>query len=181
MNKKEKEQEVAEIREKLDKASSIYLTDFSGLTVEQTNEFRTELFNAKIDYKVFKNTLIKKALDTINSDNKFTGQASKLVDKLKGPTGVIFAYDDPVSPAKIIKKFYDKIEKPKLKVALIENIAYSNSKLNELAALLTKPEIISSIIGSIHAPISGIVNTINAVIRDLASIIEEVSKKKQIS
>jgi large subunit ribosomal protein L10 len=181
MNKQEKAHIVSEIKEKFDKASSIYLTDFSGLTVEQTNEFRSELFNAKVDYRVLKNTLIKKALDSSGSDNKFAGQVTKIVENLKGPTGIIFAYDDPVSPAKVLKKFYEKIEKPKLKVALIENVAYDKSRLSELASLPTKPEIISSIIGSLHSPISGIVNSINAVIRDLASIIEEVAKKKQIS
>jgi large subunit ribosomal protein L10 len=176
MNKQDKEQAVSEIKQKLDKASSIYLTDFSGLTVAQTNEFRDELFNAKVDYKVLKNTLVKKALE--GNDNKFSPQLEILSGHLKGPTGVIFAYDDPVTPAKIIKKFFDKGEKPKLKVALIENIAYESKKLNELASLPTKPEIISSIIGSLHAPISGIVHAINAVLRDLASIIEEAAKTK---
>lgn len=177
MNKKQKEQEVIEIKEKLEKASSIYLTDFTGLTVEETNNLRDELYNAKVDYRVFKNTLIKKALDS-SKENKFTGQIESLIKYLKGPTGVIFAYDDPVLPAKIIKKFYDKLDRPKLKVALIESIAYDKNKLDKLASLPSKPEIISSIIGSLQAPISGIVNTINAIIRDLASVIEEVAKKK---
>jgi len=177
MSKKQKEQEVLEIKEKLDKASSLYFTDFSGLTVAQTNELRDEFFNAKVDYKVIKNTLIKKALES-SKEGKFSSQASKLIENLKGPTGVIFAYEDPVSPAKIIKKFFDKIEKPKLKIALIENVTYDSSRLVELASLPTKPEIISSIIGCLHAPISGIVNAINAVIGDLASVIEEVAKKK---
>lgn len=180
MNKKQKEQTVTEIVEKLDKASSLYLTDFTGLTVEQTNELRDEFYNAKVDYRVIKNTLIKKALEQ-SSNTKFTGQMEKLIENLKGATGVVFAYDDPVSPAKIIKKFFEKLEKPKLKVALVESIAYDKSKLNELASLPTKPEIISSIIGSLHAPISGIVYILNAVIRDLASVIEEVSKKKENS
>jgi large subunit ribosomal protein L10 len=178
MNKKQKEQTVLELKAKMNKASSLYLTDFTGLTVEETNQFRDELYNAKVDYKVVKNTLIKKALGSA-AENKFGSQSEKLIENLKGPTGVIFAYDDPVSPAKIIKKFYEKLNKPKLKVALIDNIPYDKSRLNDLAALPTKPEIISSIIGSIHAPISGIVNSINAVIRDLASIIEEVAKKKK--
>jgi len=176
MNKQDKEQSVLEIKEKLDKASSIYLTDFSGLTVAQTNELRDEFFTAKVDYKVFKNTLIRKALE--QSDNSISKQAGKLVEHLKGPTGIIFAYDDPVTPAKILKKFYDKNEKPKLKIALVENEAYESKKLNDLAALPTKPEIISSIIGSLHSPISGIVGTINAVMRDLSSIIEEVARKQ---
>ena len=177
MNKKQKEQEVIEIKEKLEKASSLYLTDFTGLTVEETNDLRDELHNAKVDYRVFKNTLIKKALDT-SKENKFTGQTESLMKYLKGPTGVIFAYDDPVLPAKIIKKFYDKLDRPKLKVALIESNAYDKSNLDKLASMLSKPEIISSILGSLQAPISGIVNTINAIIRDLASVIEEVAKKK---
>ena len=175
MTKQEKELEVSAIKEKLEKASSIYLTDFTGLTVQETNEFRDELFNAKVDYKVLKNTLIRKALE--GSSNKFSEKITVISGHLKGPTGVIFAYDDPVSPAKIIKKFFDKGEKPKLKVALVESEAYDGKRLNDLAALPTKPEIISSIIGSLHAPISGIVHAINAVLRDLASIIEEVGKK----
>jgi large subunit ribosomal protein L10 len=180
MNKKQKELTVSEIKEKLDKASSLYFTDFTGLTVEQTNELRDEFYNAKVDYRVIKNTLIKKALEQ-STNTKFTGQIDKLVESLEGPTGVVFAYDDPVSPAKIIKKFFEKLEKPKLKIALVESVAYDKSKLNELASLPTKPEIISSIIGSLHAPISGIVHAINAVIRDLASIVEEVAKKKENS
>ena len=175
MTKQDKEQEVLELQEKLDKASSIYFTDFTGLTVEETNEFRNDLYNAKIDYKVFKNTLIKKALD--GGKNEFSKQGEILTNHLKGPTGVIFAYDDPVSPAKIIKKFFDKSQKPKLKVAIVENVSYESSKLNTLASFPTKPEIIASIVGSLHAPISGIVNLINAVLRDLASVIEEAAKK----
>lgn len=175
MTKQDKEQSVLEIKEKLDRASSIYLTDFSGLTVAESNSLRDELFDAKVEFKVLKNTLVKKALE--QSDGKFNAQSEKLNEHLKGPTGIIFAFDDPVTPAKIIKKFYDKGEKPKLKLALVENIAYESKQLNQLASLPTKPEIISSIIGSLHAPISGIVGSINAVIRDLSSIIEEVAKK----
>ena len=176
MNKQDKEQAVLEIKEKLDKATSIYLTDFTGLTVAETNELRDEFFNAKVDYKVLKNTLIIKALQ--QSSNSFSEKTDILVEHLKGPTGVIFAYDDPVSPAKIIKKFYDKSEKPKLKIALVEKETYEGKRLNDLASLPTKPEIISSIIGSLQSPISGIVGALNAVIRDLASIIEEVAKKQ---
>ena len=176
MNKQDKEQSVLEIKEKLEKASSIYLTDFSGLTVAETNALRDELFNANVEYKVFKNTLVKKAIG--QSDGKFNAQSEKITEFLKGPTGIIFAFDDPVSPAKIIKKFYEKGEKPKLKLALVENVAYESKQLNQLAALQSKPEIVSAIIGSLQAPISGIVGAINAVFRDLASVVEEVAKTK---
>ncbi len=176
MNKQDKEQEVLEIKEKLDKASSIYLTDFSGLTVEETNLLRDDFFNAKVDYKVLKNTLVKKAL--AQPGGKFSAQAEQITEYLKGPTGVVFTYDDPVAPAKIIKKFFDKGEKPKLKMALVENQMYDGKQLGTLASLPSKPEIIASIVGSLHSPISGIVGSLNAVLRDLASVIEEVAKQK---
>ena len=146
----------------------------------QTNLLRDDFFEAKVDYKVVKNTLIKRALESAGEDGtvKFSQNLQALVDSLKGPTGVIFAYDDPVSPAKILKKHFDKLERPKLKVAVIENETYEGKRLNELASLLSKPQIIAAILGSLDAPISGIVGSINAVFRDLASVIEEVSKKQ---
>ena len=176
MNKQDKEQAVLEIKEKLEKASSIYLTDFTGLTVAETNNLRDEFFNAKVEYKVLKNTLVKKALK--DGGSRFASHAEKLDEFLKGPTGIIFTTDDPVAPAKIIKKFFEKGEKPKLKLALVEDVVYERKQLNELASLLSKPEIVSAIIGSLQAPISGITGALNAVIRDLASVIEEAVKKQ---
>lgn len=177
MNKSEKQQAVAELKEKLEKSSSIYLTDFTGLTVAETNELRNEFHNAKVEYKVIKNTLLHKALSDGGS-SKFAEQSGSIIEELKGPTGVIFAFDDAVIPAKILKKFNDKIERPKLKLAVVENVVYDRTKLKTLASIPSKPEIISSIIGSLHSPISGIVYCINAIMRDFGSVIEEVAKKK---
>lgn len=176
MNKQDKEQSVLEIKEKLDKATSLYLADFSGLTVEETNLLRDDFFEAKVDYKVLKNTLVKKAL--AQSEGVFKGQTDTISEYLKGPTGVVFAYDDPIAPAKILKKFFDKGEKPKLKMAVVESQVYDSKNLNELASLQSKPELIAAIMGSLQSPVSGLVGTLNAVIRDLASVIEEAAKKK---
>jgi large subunit ribosomal protein L10 len=77
-----------------------------------------------------------------------------------------------------LKKYFTKLEKPKFKVAVVDNQFYGNDKLNELASLLSKEEVISRIMSSLDSPISGIVGSINAVVRDLSSIIEEVAKKK---
>jgi large subunit ribosomal protein L10 len=178
MDRQAKENIVTEIRQMLDKASGLYITDFHGLTVEQTNELRNDFFEAKVDYKVVKNTLLRKAL-TEEKVEKFSNSTDKIVETLKGQTGIIFAYDDPVSPAKILKKHFDKIEKPKLKIAVIEDIPYDSSRLGELATLPSKQDIISSIVGSLHAPISGIVNAVSSLIRDLASVIEEAVKAKE--
>lgn len=177
MDKNEKAKIVSEIRKKLEKASSIYLTDFTGLTVTETNELRDEFHNAKVEYRVLKNTLLRKAIME-KSTSKFSGQADLISGQLQGPTGVVFAYDDPIIAAKIIKKFSDKLERPRLKIAVVENVAYEGKQLAVLASLPGRNEIMASIIGSIQSPIMGIVGCVNAIIRDLASVIEEVSKKK---
>ena len=93
-------------------------------------------------------------------------------------TGFAFTDENPVAPAKIIKKYFDKNKKLSLKACYIEDEFFDGSKLNELAALPSKNDLIAGIIGSLEAPVSGIVGTINAVFRDLVSIVDEISKKK---
>ncbi len=175
MNKAQKADAVTEIRDLLNGSESIYLTDFTGLTVEEVNELRKEFYKSEIKYKVVKNTLTARAL---KETDKYSEHFDKLFETLNGPTGIVFASKDPVAPAKIIKKFSEKTEKPKLKLAIVENEVYGSKQLNQLASLPTKEEVIAGILGSLNSPASGIVGSINAVMRDLFSVIEEVAKKK---
>src|SRR5512136_2270243 len=101
MKRSEKEQIVAEVAETVRRAHGMFFTDFTGLTVEQATELRREFYKVGVDYRVVKNTLIQKALEQVEGFDK-------VFDRLVGPTGVAFAYDDPVTPAKIIQKFKDK-------------------------------------------------------------------------
>lgn len=175
MKKEQKVESVQEIKELISDSDAIYFTDYSGLTVEEVNDLRKEFFKSGVKYKVLKNTLTVRAL---KETDKYSSHLEKLTESLNGPTGVVFVKENPAAPAKIIKKFFDKIQKPKLKVAVVENELYDSKKLNALASLPTKEEIISSILGSLNAPASGIVGSINAVMRDLFSVIEEVARKK---
>lgn len=175
MNKEQKVEAIEEIKEMIKSSDAIYLTDFSGLTVEEVNDLRKEFYKSGLKYKVVKNTLTVRAL---KETDKYTSHLEKLTESLNGPTGIVYSLNNPVAPAKIIKKFFDKIEKPKLKVAVVENELYNSKSLNTLASLPSKEEVISSILGSLNAPASGIVGSINAVMRDLFSVIEEVAKKK---
>jgi large subunit ribosomal protein L10 len=171
MKKEEKVQVIDEVAELVSKATGMYFTDFSGLTVGQATELRCELRNAGLVYRVAKNTLIKKALERV------TGY-DKVYDKLVGPTGVVFAYEDSVAPAKIIEKFIGKHQKLSLKAAVLEKQVYDGSKLKELAKLPSKKEVMASILGSVQAPLAGVPNVVNAVLRDLVSVVDELGKKK---
>ncbi|MEE9225701.1 MAG: 50S ribosomal protein L10 [Bacteroidota bacterium] len=171
MKRVEKEQNVAEVTEKLSRACALYFTDFIGITVEEANELRREFRRAGIDYRVVKNTLTRKALTAI-------GGYDSVFECLRGPTGIAFGYDDPVGPARIIKKFYDKNKKLALKLCVLERKVYDGSKLNELAKLLSKRENIASILSSVDSPIAGVVGTIGAAIRELVGVLDAIEKQK---
>jgi large subunit ribosomal protein L10 len=172
MKKNEKVDIVAEVKVLIDNSNAVYLTDYSGITVSDINEIRTEFRKEGIKYRVFKNTLFKRALNE-------SGKYSKLSDHLVGMTGYAFATsDNPVAPARVIKKYFDNIQKLSLKACYIEDQYYDGSSLNELASLPSKKEIIAGIMGSLNSPASGIVGAINAVFRDLVSVIDEISKRE---
>jgi large subunit ribosomal protein L10 len=159
MKRSEKEVIVAEVAEKAARAVAIYFADFSKLTVAEETELRREFRKSNVEYNVVKNTLARKALEQLNGYDR-------VFDKLVGPTGIAYSYDDPSAPAKIIKKFSEKTGKLKLKIAVVEKQVYDATKLDQLASMPTRKEIIAAILGSINAPASGIVGAVNAVTRD---------------
>jgi large subunit ribosomal protein L10 len=171
MKRSDKEQIISEVAEIVRRSRGMYFTDFTGLTVEQATELRREFRKSGIDYKVVKNTLIRKALENV------TGY-DRVAEKLVGPTGVAFAFEDPIAPAKIIQKFSEKHSKLSLKVAVLEKEVIDGSKLNDLARMPSKKDMMASILGSVQAPLAGVPSVINAVLRDLVSVVSEIEKKK---
>ncbi|MBC8043607.1 MAG: 50S ribosomal protein L10 [Rhizobacter sp.] len=161
MKRDEKEKIVADVAEKFKKAQGIYLTEYQGLTVEQATKLRNEFRKSGIEYEVIKNTLAKKAMQQANiSDKMFVG--------LKNTTGVAFGYDDPIAPAKIIKKFAADNDKLKLKLASVEGQVFEGKRLDELAGMFSRLDNIGRVAG-----------TINAVMRNLAYAISEIGKQKE--
>ncbi|MCL6495536.1 MAG: 50S ribosomal protein L10 [Ignavibacterium sp.] len=170
MNKNEKSEIIAEAKELIEKSTAVYVADYSGVNVADISELRNQFRKEGVTYKVFKNTLFKRALAE-------SGKYSKLADNLEGMSGFAFAFENPVAPAKIIKKYFDTNKKFSLKACYIETEYYSGNQLDQLANLPTKADLIAGILSSINAPASGIVGSINAVFRDLVSVIDQISKK----
>lgn len=173
MTKEKKREVVQELTTMLDGANGIYSIDFTGLNVDNTIKLRRQFKDAGIKYRVAKNTLIKRALGDI-------GGYDHVVDKFVGQTGIAIGYDDPASPARVLKKFLEdnKSEIPALNFAVLEGVVYGGDQLKQVASMPSRQDIMASIVGSLQAPISGIVGSINAVMRDLASVIEAVAKKQ---
>jgi large subunit ribosomal protein L10 len=170
MKKDEKEQVVAEVAELISNSSSLFFTDFAGMTVEQSNELRREFQKTGVKFQVVKNTLIKKAMKTFSPDEAAYGY-------LVGPTAIAFGSDDPIAPAKVLKKFFDKSQKPATKAFIVDKQVFDGKRLNEFALMPSKPEMIGAILGSINAPVSGIAGSISAVMRDLVAVLDAVEKK----
>lgn len=150
----------------------MYFGDFSRITVEEETDLRREFRKAGVEYTVAKNTLLRKALEQV------TGFDS-VYDKLAGPTGVAFSYDDVAAPARVIKKFSDKTGKFALKAAILEKQVYDGSKLDQIAKMPTRKEVIASILGSLQSPIAGILGVLQAIPRDLVTVVDAIEKKKQ--
>ena len=161
-------------KELMNSTDAIYMIDFDRMTVAEVESLRNEFYKSGIRYKVIKNTL---ALRALKESDKFSRYSESLKGFFSGPTGIVFAGDDVVSPARIIKKASEKTEKPKFKAAVLDGQVYGSDKLNELASLLTKDEVIAGICSSLNSPISGIVGILNTLMRDIGSLIEEVAKK----
>lgn len=172
MKREDKEAIVAKIAEKAARAQAMYFADFTGLTVAEETELRREFRKSGVEYTVVKNTLARKALEQVQGDDR-------VFDKLVGPTGIAFSYDDIVVPAKVIKKFNEKTGKFTLKVAVLDKQLFDGSQLDQLAKLPGRKEIMAGIVGSLQSPIAGIVGALNAVMRDLVSVIGAIEKKKQ--
>lgn len=171
MNKNEKAQLIAEAKELIENSTALYLTDYSKINVADISDLRNQFRKEGVKYKVFKNTLFNRAIAE-------SGKYQKLSEHLEGMTGFAFASTNPVAPAKIIKKYFDASQKLSLKACYIENQYFEGSKLDQLATLPTKQEIIAGILGSLNSPASGIVGSITAVMRDLVSVVEQISEKK---
>lgn len=155
-NRALKEAKVQEIREKLEKAEAVILADYQGLSVEADTELRKQFREAGVEYKVYKNTLVKLALKELGTDG--------LDEYLKGPVSMAIGYEDPTAPARIIYNFAKEHKAIELKAGLVQNEVYDGEKVKELAAIPPKEVLIAKLLGSFKAPISNFAYLIKAIV-----------------
>ena len=157
MTREEKEQIIGELTQKFADTENFYITDASGFTVEQINNFRRMCFKSGVEYKVYKNTLIQKALERQEGVDY-----SPIFNVLSGFSGVMFSKEVGNAPAKIIREFRKKLEgKPVLKAASLKSEFYiGDENVNTLADLKSKDELIGEIIGMLQAPARNIISAL---------------------
>ena len=156
MTQQEKNEVIDVLKEKVQQYSNFYVTNTESLSVAQINKLRGICFNKKVEMKVAKNTLIKKALESINND-----RFSNVYESLNGVTALMFS-ENPKEPAIILSDFR-KQANVEVKAAFIDGDVYAgDEQLKPLTTLKTKNDLIGEIIGLLQSPAKNVISGLNA-------------------
>jgi len=174
MTKEEKGLIIDELAEKFSQNNHFYITDASGLTVAQVNAFRRLCYNAGVEYVVYKNTLIRKALE------KQKANYEEIFKTLHGFSGVMFSKEAGNAPAKVIKEYRKKLEgKPGFKAASIESALFIGEEhLNTLTELKSKNELIGEIISLLQSPAKNVLSALLSGKNTVAGLVKALEERK---
>jgi large subunit ribosomal protein L10 len=174
MTKQEKNEVIDVLKEKFEQYNNFYITNTEALTVEQVNKLRRICFSKQVEMKVAKNTLIKKALESINNE-----RFSNVYESLHGVTALMFS-ENPKQPAIIITDFRKEAgaaEKPVLKAAFIDGDVFTgDNQLKALTTLKSKNDLIGEIIGLLQSPAKNVISALNAG-NKLAGLIKALEER----
>jgi len=166
----EKEETVKALAELVAQSKSIYLADFQGMSVDLVSKMRRRLRDAKVEFRVAKNTLTKRAL---------RAQGVESLDRyLEGPTGIAFGSDE-VGGAKVLAEFAKEFEKPALKAAYVAGHVYGPDGIKTLAQLPPREVLLGQFIGGLRSPMQGVVGVLAGSIRQFVGVVDAIAKKKQ--
>ena len=161
---------IEEIKTLVDTCQSAVLVDYRGLTVEEDTALRKKFREAGVTYKVLKNTYITRAVDELN----VTG----LDEHLNGPTAVAFGMTDPAAPAKILKEFIADKKKMTVKCGIVDKQVIDVKGVEALADLPSREVLIAKMLGSMNAPITGLVSVLGGTVRKLLYALNAVADAK---
>ncbi|MFQ6606986.1 MAG: 50S ribosomal protein L10 [Fidelibacterota bacterium] len=159
------------LSEKLKRATGIYVTDYLGLTVEDITELRRKLFENEIEYTVVKNTLAKISARNANLAN--------IDDMLTGPTALALTYDDPTSPARVIKEFKQERDLPEVKGFIFEGKVMDQASFNSIANLPSRDQLLTQLIVGLSSPLTKIVFALKNSLSNVVHILNNLKETKQ--
>jgi large subunit ribosomal protein L10 len=175
MTREEKAIIIDDLAAKFSRNNHYYITDASNLTVAQINAFRRICFNTGVEYRVYKNTLIRKALEKQGVNNE------ELFKALSGFSGVIFSKESGNAPARAIKEYRKKQkDKPGLKAASVETAIFIGEEhLNALSELKSKNELLGEIISLLQSPVKNVLSALLSSKQTVAGLVKTLEERKQ--
>lgn len=153
--KKQKQLIIDEIKNKLDGAQSAVIIDYMGTTVAQADEMRKALREANVEYGVYKNTLMKRAVEGTEFES--------LKDVMEGPSALAISKDDATAPARLLKESIKKYDKMAFKAGVVEGQFYDAEGIQKIADIPSRDELIAKFLGSIQNPIGSFVRVLAAI------------------
>jgi large subunit ribosomal protein L10 len=165
----DKQKIIEDIKRKLQEAKGVVLADYRGLTVAEVTEMRNKMRAAGIEYRVLKNTMIRRAAQEI--------ELAGLDPYLKGPTAVAFA-PDPVAPAKLLTEYSRKFKTFELKAGVVEGRVVDAEGVRRLAELPPREVLLAQVLAGIGAPLQGMLNVLQAPLRQVAYALEDLRQKR---
>jgi large subunit ribosomal protein L10 len=172
MQRTEKQEMVGSLRSKMEKASIAIALEYKNIDAEATVALRKKLRDAKVDYKVVKNTLAKLAAKGTSLE--------ALSSKLEGPSAIVMGYDDVVAPAKLLQEILkEQGDKLVVKAGVVQGNLVDAAGLKALASMPGLPELRGMLVGMIAAPASRLVRLLNTPGSQLARVLGEKSKQAE--
>ncbi len=172
MRREDKNQVIASLAEQINNANHFYVADIAGLDAADTSDLRRECYKSNVSLVVAKNTLFKRALKESNKD------IEGMDEVFKGPTSVFFS-EVGNAPAKLIKEFRKKNDRPILKGAYVEEGVYiGDDQLDTLVAIKSKDELIADIIGLLQSPVKSVLGALQSGGNTITGILKTLEEKK---
>ena len=171
MNIAEKKQFVEALKERLDKAKIAILTDYKGLNVEAMTELRAKLREARIEYQVIKNTMLRLASDGTD--------IAPIRDSFVGPSAIALSFDDPVAPAKILTDFAKSNAKLEIKVGVMNGKVLDLSSIKALADLPSREQLLAMVLSTMNAVPTSLVTALSDVPRRMVNVLQAIKDQKE--
>jgi len=165
-----KKQVVDDLKEKFATTKVVIVTDYKGLNVAQMTELRRKLSEANVDYKVVKNTLLKRASEGTD--------ANLLTDVFQGPSGIALSYDDPVAPAKVLTQFAKDNNKLEIKAGVMDGQLLDLNAITALSKLPSREELLAQVLSAMNAVPTGLVRALADVPRRMVNVLNAIKDQK---
>ncbi len=170
-NRAQKEQTVTNYGDKLSRSRSVVFTDYQGMTMAQLSDLRKKLDEAQAEFTVTKNTLLNLGLK--NADLPTLPEETQ-----KGPIATLFSYEDEISPIKLLVKALKDNQVGKIKGGILDGQFLDSAAITRLSTLPGKQELRAQVVGTLAAPLTGMLNVLQGNLRNLVYALDQIRIQK---